>query len=668
MRKRKGILFFLLLILTAVLYGCQGETENRETAGQMTKSEWIGLLGDKFGYNDYESTEDFYTDVLSGSDYYEEIQACAEWEVLTESGTFHPEEGATWRYAVETSVRAIGMEKLNKSDAGTEVTEDNLVDFFVGNIANVDAETLNEPLSKTDAELILAHVYEYASNLTLAEHVEYTYQDGVKEVPSSAVILKGDGITARVDENSSCEAGDVIYVEPSEESAAYAIRVTSVNGNEITYETASMEDIYEELRVTGTFEAAVIDVEPAEGVDVSFTGPAENSSFAFASCTTGGSGPMRTLESRVFSPMNGGMVPSGIKVQGNSVQYTVDLEEGASINLNISDIKVTSDVDFGILSGLKKADITVSFQNTVTASYKKDHMSKQVPLGTVNLQLGNTSLTVRLSLVANLGFDGEVVLTYSSNVVANANYKKGNGLGKSVSNNNASCDFHADATVTVEPCIKAELCCLKRGLANVKVISGVVAIATEDSDLMSDEPACKDVFMYVPLRWAVNEDGCVMTSINHKLKASAVVWDSENSPINAHFHWEDGQPVDACTRGQKVETEKVGEDGQPYDEYEIFDFEEIVFGFIKAASQNLYLSEGETMAVGILSVPDGYSAGALIYRPENTSVCTASGGMVTAVGSGSTTLRISTPDDKYSLTVTVIVESEYNDTSDFQPL
>ena len=249
------------------------------------------------------------------------------------------------------------------------------------------------------------------------------------------------------------------------------------------------------------------------------------------------------------------------------------------------------------------------------------------------------------------------------------NYENGKGFAKSVENQNSQFDFHSDATITVEPGIKAELCCLGRGLANVKVYSGVVAIGNTDYDLLSNGPKCTDIYLYVPLRWAVNEDGCVMTDIDKKLKASETVWNSENSPINKRFHWEDGQLVEECTRGkEKVETKPTDENGEAYDEYNIFEFEEIVFGFIKTASQTLYLSEGETMSIGILSVPDGYSTQDLLFEPQDSSVCSTGAGSVTAVGSGSTTVKISTSDGKFSTYVAVIVEIEYNDTSGFQPL
>lgn len=661
----------LTLLLAVLLCGCGDSSAATEAGKSLTKREWTGMLGDKFGYNAYESAQDFYSDVSQGDDCYDEIQACAEWGILPETGAFQPDNAATWRYAIETSVRAIGLDKLNSSDAGMEVTEDNLVEFFTSRIASVDDGSMESKLSGEDAALILNYAYDYAANLTLQERFEYTYNDGVKEASAEEVFLKGDGVTADVKSGASYNTGDVIYVAPTETTPAYAVRVTGVDGDQITYEEAGIEDIYQELQVTGTYEARVVSVEPAPGVNITVARSGYGPEVSHALCS-------------VESPVQAGYPENAVRqadsdvmradmdltMGGNSVTFEWTGDKGLSLNVEVSDITVTPDVDFGIFTGLNKADVTCSFHDEAVAKFEFDeHTSAQIPLGSVKMVLGTTPLTVEFSLVANVGVDGEVTLAYSSTVVANVNYQKGNGLVKSVSNNNAACDFHAEVTVTLEPGIKVAICCIGRELANVKVYSGVVAIATVDADLLGNEPFCIDIYLYVPLRWAVNEDGCVMTDIsNGKLKASGTVWGSDNSPVTQRFHWEDGVLVEACTRGQKVETPPVDEEGVPYDEYNIFEFEEIAFGFIRVSSQTIYLSKGESMAIGIVSLPDGYSKTDLIYQAEDPSVCSAGGGTVTAVGSGSTVLEISTSDGKYSIYLTVTVEAEYNDTSRFQPL
>ena len=77
MRKRIVFLLSVMLFLSIILCGCQKVSETTEMSGNLTRREWAGLLGDKFGYNSYESTQDFYSDVSVDSAYYDEIQACA---------------------------------------------------------------------------------------------------------------------------------------------------------------------------------------------------------------------------------------------------------------------------------------------------------------------------------------------------------------------------------------------------------------------------------------------------------------------------------------------------------------------------------------------------------------------------------------------------------------
>ncbi len=659
----------VLLILSLFLSGCSKNKGDKaaDEGGQLTKEEWIGLLGDKFGYNLYENEEPFFSDVSVDNAHFDNIQACKEWGILIEEGALEPESKITWQYAVETSVRAIGIEKLNLSNIDIEVSENNLKEFFTTNIGEIAQETWNMGLSETDGILLLAHAYDYAMNLTLAERYERTYTEAVKEVKAEDVVLKGDGVTASVTNGENYQEGDILYVEPSQDNPAYAIKIDSVDGDKVTYQLAEMEDVFEELHVTGTFEAGNISIEPAEGVTISMSNQNQAASITNASYISTDAALNHTLDQNE----DGVMLLTGLNMQGDTVNFDANLPGGGTVNVSVSSIKVTTDVDYGLFKGLKKADFTVSMNDQVVASYSKseERSSGQIPLGSATIPLGPTPLTAELSLVVNLGFDGEATLTYSSTVVANANYRQGCGLASSVNNQNAACDFHAKATITAEPTVKAELGCLGGKIANVKVTSGVVAVATIDADLLGDEPTCIDILMWVPLRWAINEDGCIMTAISDKLRVSSVVWDANSSAVKQHFHWEDLVLVDACTRGtgEEVETEVVEEGDQPY-EYTVFEFEEIVFGSIRVASQVIHLSEEETLRIGVLSVPGGYDIGSLRYVAEDPSVCSVSDGVVTAQKPGTTQLQISTPDGKFQVFLSVFVEEPYEDTSGFQSL
>lgn len=642
--KKQLIILFSMMVLMIGLVGCGQKSKDASGSNAtMSKGDWIGMLGEGFGYNAPLAEENFYSDVTADNENFNQIQACAEWGVITEQGVFSPEDTATWEYVLKTAVRAVGIDNLNS--AGIEVTEDSLVEFFANNIANIGDVDMGASVTVAEAEQIVVYTLDYSRNLTPLERYEYTYNEGVYEVTTADVLLCGDGATAWVLNGATYQNGDILYIAPSETTVATAIKVISCDGENLVYENASTEDVYSELYISGKYEGTIISVESAEDITASY----QNSV----------NGVLRCVARR------------GVQRNGNGVTFSKGLGGGGEISVTIKDISVVPDIDYrGIFGGLVKADATVSFKDEIVASYTSEHYSQTIQLGSVTIQLASTPCNLELSLALNVGADGEMSLTYTSEIVGEIGYKKGCGLSKSITNQNPTFDFHADATVTVEPSLKLDLKLITESIANVKVTTGVVAIANVDVDLLGNQPACLDIYLYVPLRWGVNEDGCIMTNISSKLKYSATIWDSTNSPITKRFHWEDDVLVDACTRGKEavIETPVTDEEGLPYDEYKIFEFEVIDFEVIRLYASKVYVEAGESMTVGFESIPGGYSAADLVYSVDDSSVCTISGGVINGVASGSATVKVSTPDGKYSVYFTVTVKGDFNDTTDFEPL
>lgn len=663
MKKHLSFIFMFLLV-SMIFAGCGGQAQDAAStdvgSGNLTKGEWIEMLGEGFGYNQPFEDTARYSDVGTDHQYFNQIQACAEWEVITDEGAFGPDQEVTWDYVIQTATRAVGLDNL--ASAGIEVDEASLQDFFAQNIADISAIDLSAGVTSAEAEQIITYTKDYRYDLSPVERFEYTYNDNVYEVAAEDIVLRGDGTTAAAVNGTEYQTGDVIYVQPSADSVAYAMLVTGSNGSEFTYSLAGMENVYSELQVSGTYDGVIVSV---DGADAENTDTAFRNNYDTMYCYF----PQR---SQLVYTDDYDAMPVKFSVDGNSITFTKDLEDGGTFEVTISDIAVKTDIDFGLISGLKKANATVTFNDKIELSYDAEGMSKTINLGKATVNIGTTPCAVEISLALNIGLDGEAQLTYTSKVIGEVNYKKGSGLSKSVENTNATFDFHAQVTASAEPTLKVDLQLLGYSIVNVKVTTGIVAIATVDLDLMGKEPTCIDIYLYVPLRWAVNEDGCIMTTISDKLKYSSTVWNSENSPINKRFHFENGEetPNDECTRGQdqEVETPPVDEEGQPYDEYKIFDFEEVDFEIIKTASTQIIVDEGSSTAIGFISIPGGYQKEDLVYTVDDSSVCRVDGGTVYASGNGSTTVKISTPDGKYNTFIAVIVNGGYNDTSDFEDL
>ena len=129
---KKNFLLGLGLLSVLCLTGCgnkqqpvQAEpNEGAETGTQSnnySKADWIKNLGVKFGYMTADDETPLFSDVSEQQDYYQEVQACAEWGVITETDKFNPANAVSWEYALNTSVRAIGLDDLN--EAGYEISE-----------------------------------------------------------------------------------------------------------------------------------------------------------------------------------------------------------------------------------------------------------------------------------------------------------------------------------------------------------------------------------------------------------------------------------------------------------------------------------------------------------------------------------------------------------------
>lgn len=663
MKKKIVILSFFLMLIMG-LTGCgksQAVISDHTDNAVLSKSEWIGVLGNGFGYDLPENDLPIYSDVGNDDLHYTQIQACAEWGIITETGSFEPNANATWKYAIETAVRAIGIENIN--NAGEQVSEDSLVAFFGQKIANISDIDLDAAITAADAEQIVQYTLDYSYKLAPIEVFDYTYNDQVYEITADDILLCGDGQSAWITNNAVYQSGDILYILPSDTTPAAAIRIVSCDENKLTYEQAGLEDVYSELKIAGSYEAAVLAVEGAEEqTDISYSG-----NGSYVPCV--GDRRQYDVISAVGRSENMNFLRTGASVSDNSVNFSYALGDGGNVSVNISNICVNTDIEYGFLK-LKKANATVSFQDEISVSYTADHYARTIPLGKVKLQIGTTPCNVELSLVLNIGVDGKASLTYTSQVVGRVNYREGCGLSKSLDNRNGTLDFHAEATVTAEPTAKVDLRLLGESVVNLKVTSGIVAIATLDVDIMGDQPACLDIYLYVPLSWAVNEDNCLLTYISKKLQYSSVIWNSENSGLTKRFHMEDGVLVDKCTRGdeKKVETSVVDEEGQPYDEYKIFEFEEIDFDVISLYSSKVYLEAGQSMSIGFSAIPEGYSAGDLVYSVYDSSICNVSGGVVSGNASGSTTVKVSTPDGKYNAYFTVTVKGDFNDMTDFKPL
>lgn len=670
--KRK-ILFIILAACVLALVGCSSDSGSGSSG--MTRAQFIGLLGEEFGYQDFGSDADLFDDVNNTNENYAAIQAAAEWNVLEKGGDFKPDEKATLGFALDSAVRAIDTAKI--AQTGAKIEDGKLSEFFAENIAEINTDNLEKSVSEKTAKQILSNARDYRNKMVRKQVTEAEYCDGVIE-DKGGIILNADGMTGRI-QSGTYNVGDIVYFNGGGVDIARAIKITGIDGDKITYENATFEQTFKSLKVSGTFPGKIISATTATSSGkVSYGRDLLNELNSYARKVSYQSGADNLEIMRTGVSCDKGSdhiifkVPFECEASNNKSAAGIESSAGGSAELTvgIQNFSIDADYDWKWQWGWPPAKFTeikfgINF-DTIVRFNASGYAGLSIPLGEVNLSVWGP-VSVKISLIANIGVDGAIDINYTTTNEACVMWKDGSGFSRTF-DSNPRMTVNGEATLTAEATALAELrvglCGIDFGVANAEVTTGVVCVVKADADLLNPNiPACVDVLVYVPLRWGVNQKGCVLTDINSSWKYSATIWDSTNSPIQKHFHFENGvrTPDDKCTRGdeQEVVTENTDENGEPYNEYHMFEFEPLDFDFVELVSYTMFIDIGSRGKIELANIPKGYTEADLVYSSDDQSICTIANGYVNGIQAGSTIVRIGTNDGAYEVALAVTVRGDY---------
>lgn len=629
----------------------------------LTRAEYIGMLGEAFGYGNYITQEDIFSDVSDKNPYYTNIQAAAEWDVIGKSTTFEPDKEATVNFALESAVRAIGIDDIALS--GSKIDENDLAGFYTSKIAKINAT--DDAVRRGVAKQVIDYAKQYANNLTYPQTTEMEFCEGVKTAASD-IRLNVDGETGVIAKGSDYKVGDIVYFDATDKSLARAIKITGIEGTKITFQEAAVEDTYKSLTVVGSFKGKVVEVTAASDASAVGLGQEIYDEMKNYGLSSQGEHFVVPTANTVTSDITGDHI---IFNASFDVQESTHSDSGSKVdasingNLTVGIKNIWVDVQYKsgwLIISPKEVECKVHF-NTEIYSNIHGNVSATIPLGEAYIQVWGP-LNIKVMLTAHLGADGNISISYVADNTLTVGWKKGCGLHRNF-DSNSNGEFDVDATLTAEATLLVDLRVgwkkFSYSLTNAQITSGVVARATIDSDLMGNLPTCADIRIYVPLRWGINLQKCLITDISDSLKYEGIIWDSTNSPIQLHRHFEEWIRTegDVCTRADVVEQEIMTPEGEPLEEIDPFDFEPIEFDFIELTSYVMYIGDGESMSIGFASIPEGYSKDKLVYEVADSSVCLVESGKVTGKNPGSTTIKISTEDGRLSVTIAVTVNEDY---------
>lgn len=666
--KFRSLLCVLLSFLALALTGCgkddSAAASGRVTEGELSRAEFIGMLGDSFGYDTYISEADLFTDVASDNEYYPEIQAAAEWQIIDSGDAFEPDRTASVGFALESAVRAVGTDDIAAS--GAAIDRNSLADFYVSNIAQIDLSNADAPVDAATARQIIDYAKSYDAGLVLPQITEMEFAEGVKTA-GMGFRLNADGATGVLSADAGYAVGDIVYMDATDTSLARAVKITGIEGDTFTFEEAPVEETYAYLNIQGSFPGKVVEaVSASDGTNVGLGQDIydEMKAYNMSAEAEGYTFVQLANSAKVDSSGDHIVFTASFDVQQSS-RENVEASANGQLVVGIKNIGVDVKYEsewYNILSP-KVIECKLHF-DTEVSSELHGSVAASIPLGEAYIQVWGP-LNIKVMLTAHLGADGNIAISYTTENALTVGWQKGTGLGKSF-DSSAKADFEADATLTAEATLLVDLRIgfkkASYSVTNAQVTCGAVAAGKMEVDLLGEQPICVDLQLYVPLKWGVNQSGCIITDINSNWKHSGVIWDSGNSPVNLHMHIEDGQrtPGDVCTRKEQVEQELTTPEGEPLEEINPFDFEPIEFDFIELVTYTMYLGEGESLNIGFDSIPEGYTQADLVYEVLDPAVCSVSNGTVRANAPGSTIVKISTSDGMLTVSLAVTVNEDYS--------
>lgn len=656
------LLTIVLLLSTLSLHGCGGGSESRI----ITRGEWIKNLANVFGLTETMNPNPVYSDIPKDSEFFQVVQACAEWDILEGGDKFEPNENADVNFAIITAVKAIGLDRIEKSVDGEKLeTEDDIIDYFDD---HCDVSYLSgSNLYEDTANEILTEINELYGSMELKQFQDVAYQEKVKTVTEEDVKFSADGETATI-LKGEFNVGDIVIIEPSQTypEGKYA-KITSKNDKTLHYEQPALEEIFEHITMYGSYEPEIVGIVPmSDDVQIEFN-DADEQSYQDENMQ------IETLSA------NNHVIPT----KSYSIKdVNLTLSSGgknASItgNLSLRDIKATVDLDCKMGWGglnMKKAEVVVT--DTVAAGLTVNVSGEGAFNKTFNAAKVKTTLWgvigVDFDLGVKVGFDGTASVEWSVDTKEGITYSSGKSPKFIAQGNNSGLDAELHAKAHFNPSLKGTLTVACFDIANVGATTGINASADGKASTR-DEINCTDIQAYVPLSLFVNQGDCLLGELG--VSKTWSIWGSGNSPIHQSWHIENGELVPECTKGNEKEEEETKEDENPNNDPNTTEkMDEELLKLMSEMDEHMIISsffanvdEGKSDTVKVTRLPKDYDASKIVYSSNDASIATVNQqGVITGVKQGTTIVKIATSDGKYAQYCTVKVNASYD--VDFTPL
>lgn len=582
MKAKRNYIFILIavclvLLLLGVVFLVKGNLGIDENA--VTRYEWLEMLGEQLGINEYTNESSYFSDVHSENPYYPYIQSAVEWNVIDVATDFEGDDYASGKFIALTAMRAVGENKLKIClDLEDAITDDTYIELAV-EYGLIEEERLKKGFSKEECEQILEILQNlYFGELWKDDYYNVTYQEGVIELSLKDVIWSDADCTEIVVTDkmiNSFEVGNIIMFEQENTKLKYAREITGIGSDgtlslsameldkvveslivsditELTFEDiVSYYGLEENAYITNTFEYQPEDVSV---VNTKVFDKEINSKGYKISLSTEGEGKEKHLEIKITDNATG--VSYALPISDK-----VDPDSDYNVEIDIDKLYIGGQFSYTFLDGLEYAEAAVDAHATFNGTINSLEKEQKIRLFKTPVPLGNGLVGVDIQIYIVLSVEGGISFEAELPVEVSVSYEQDKGLKNfkhniSVEKPSIEVNCSAGAMLRLEPTFVV-LGCLNVMDAEADIgINAKARITTRPNSQI-----CADISVAFPvITFSVCGDDDADTIIgNIGLSAEWEIISSDDAPIQFGLHCEFfsnqiAQFVDECTYGKQEET------------------------------------------------------------------------------------------------------------------
>ena len=499
----------------------------------VTRAEWLNMLITQFELTtDGENgPEHGYADVDETSEYYNDIMIAAEHGLIqVEAGEdIYPENPASREFAawsLNFCLKIHNTEEYSFLDAEDCQDPDSAqVAINRGWLKLIDDKFLpNQPITVAEAQNMMDDAKEIEKDGRIEEtESEYKFADWVVVLPKTATVFvdENDFVTIS-DTDIIVEEGDTFVVWMSELPSFYVAESVERLENKQVIETseADVDAALLDVKASGSVDIDLKAFEGEKGFDVEYI---ENEAQARRAIST-----------------------YGISVKKDSVIATKDFEitDGMTVSFtcNLSKLKLNHKAQ-----GKSQYYLTVSGDYTITSSVSLDVLAALN--GKSSLVIGAVSVAgvgvVKIAIDLNL--KGEIAYTYTGNFEVGIRQLSSGDVSFIHKFNKTGFyeDIQAEAMIALKVSFGVDAYYASGEIYASTGIDSIFAWHDYNDGKRPNNCSSLRAWWFIKAGYSVKLG---VGKLSQSESESIYLYDKSNSPIQLHFHWEDGRRVYNCAR------------------------------------------------------------------------------------------------------------------------